>query len=510
MFNFIQAIEGIDFKGALKVLADKAGVEIVYQKGQKSEDDERDRLFAVMDAATLFFATHLNEGAREYLKKRGMNDESMKTFRLGFAGNGWTDALDQLKKKGFSEKDILDAGVVKRSEQGRLVDKFRNRIMFPIADSAGRIVAFSGRTFGPDAHPDAPKYLNSPETPLFKKSRILYGFDTAKLSMRKLHCAVLVEGQMDLVMSHQAGWTNTVAVSGTAFTAEHAHLLLRMTENLILALDPDEAGVKAVGRAARLALAAGLNVKVAQLPPEKDPADLIRDEGPDVWKDIIKNAKDIITFLLDVIEARTSDKDRMRRMVEAAVLPFIIDVKSPIAREHYIHEIADRLSVSEAAVIEAVKNLPEVPREAQHETAAPVHVAIPPKSKKEDRAQRAYAILLWQETLPKPLIDCGQYAADLAQAVGPERFSELSAIPDTDRERLRFGAEGLYTKDRSPQKDIVDFIQTLHRERLSSELEGITREIKVAERKGDSEALESILARSRSLTADIAKLHKEV
>jgi DNA primase len=146
--------------------------------------------------------------------------------------------------------------------------------MFPISDSAGRIIGFSGRIFGEDASPEAPKYLNSPETPLFHKSRILYGFDKAKMSMRKLNCALLVEGQMDLIASHQAGWSNTVAVSGTAFTAEHAALIKRMTENIILALDPDEAGIKAAGRAARAALASGLNVKVAQLPHGLDPADL--------------------------------------------------------------------------------------------------------------------------------------------------------------------------------------------------------------------------------------------
>src|SRR5262249_1031153 len=141
------------------------------------------------------------------------------------------------------------------------------------------------------------------------------------------------EGQMDLLASHQAGWTNTVAVSGTAFTSEHAALIKRMTENLIIALDPDEAGIKAAGRAARAALASGLNVKVAQLPKGLDPADLIKEKGADAWKESIKNAKDIITFLLDVLEAHAKSPDQFRRNVEAAVLPFLNDIQSPIARE---------------------------------------------------------------------------------------------------------------------------------------------------------------------------------
>src|SRR5580698_5887155 len=298
IFSFIEQIEGLDFKGALKVLADKAGVEIVYERGGKEKRDDRDRLFELLESATIFYIGRLSEEAKQYLHERGMQDATIKEFRLGLAGNGWTDCSDHLKAKGFTEKEIIDAGIGKKGERS-ILDKFRNRIMFPIADSAGRVIGFSGRIFGENASPEAPKYLNSPETPLFHKSRILYGFDKAKLSMRKLGCAVLVEGQMDLLASHQAGWGNTVAVSGTAFTPEHAQLIRRMTDNLVIALDADEAGMKAAGRAARAALQGGLNVKVARLPAGSDPADLILKEGADKWKAAIKESKDIITFLLD-------------------------------------------------------------------------------------------------------------------------------------------------------------------------------------------------------------------
>src|SRR5262249_25832267 len=200
----------------------------------------------------------INEEEKKYVRERGIEDKTIGALRIGWAGKEWSEASEYLKKKGFRDKELLDTGVAKKNERGQLSDKFRNRIMFPIADSAGRVVGFSGRIFGEDASPEAPKYLNSPETPLFLKSRILYGFDKAKMSMRKLNCAVLDEGQMDLLMSHQAGWGNTVAVSGTAFTSEHAVLIKRMTENIVIALDPDEAGIKAAGRAARAALAGGL------------------------------------------------------------------------------------------------------------------------------------------------------------------------------------------------------------------------------------------------------------
>ena len=196
-------------------------MEIVYERGGKEQKDERDRLFEMLEVATIFYASRLDDDAKKYLRERGMSDATTQLFRLGLAGDSWSELSDFLKGKKFSEKEILDGGLAKKNERGSLIDKFRNRIMFPIGDSAGRIVGFSGRTFGPHASPEAPKYLNSPETPLFHKSRILYGFDKAKLAMHKLSCAVLVEGQMDLLASFQAGWGNTVAVSGTAFTAEH-------------------------------------------------------------------------------------------------------------------------------------------------------------------------------------------------------------------------------------------------------------------------------------------------
>src|SRR3989338_354631 len=365
IFSFVEQIEGLDFKGALKVLADKAGVTIEYSRGRKEDKDERERLFELLEVATIFYSSRMNDAALQYLKERGLDKKTMHSFRLGFAGNEWSEESDYLKGKKFTEKEILDAGLAKKTERGSLVDKFRNRIMFPIADSAGRIIGFSGRIFGEDASPEAQKYLNSPETVLFRKSRILYGFDKAKLAMRKHNCAVLVEGQIDLLASHQAGWGNTVAVSGTAFTPEHAALLKRMTENLVIALDADTAGIKAAGRAARAALQGGLNVKVAKLPSELDPADLILSAGggsssggKEAWSKVIREAKDIITFLLDTLEEHSKAKDIFRRSVESIVLPFLSDVVSPIAREQYVREIAKRLGVSEHAVAEALEKQP--------------------------------------------------------------------------------------------------------------------------------------------------------
>lgn len=501
-FSFVEAIEGLDFKGALKVLAEKANVPLVYSRGEKESIDDRDRLFALLETATLFYQQQLTDEAKKYLHDRGMQDATIAAFRLGWAGKDWSLLSDYLKKKGFNEKEILDAGLAKKNERGQLSDKFRNRILFPIGDSAGRIIGFSGRIFGEDASPEAPKYLNSPETPLFHKSRILYGFDKAKMSMRKLACAVLVEGQMDLLASHQAGWDNTVAVSGTAFTAEHAALIKRMTENLVLALDPDEAGIKAAGRAARAALSTGLNVKVVQLPDGLDPADMIKERGPEAWKESIKNAKDIITFLLDVLEAHAKAPDRFRRNVEAVVLPFLSDIQSPIAREQYAREIANRLGVSQPAVLDALAKVPTVPQPPEAERAV---VARP---KDSFRAKNAYAILVWQESLPKSKLDIKDLERQLVESIGEEAFHELRELPVPEQEHLRFSAERLYGPDRSPLHDFEHLTRVIARERLAVELAVVTAELRAAENKGDSEASQRLMERSKLLTGQIANLHK--
>lgn len=498
IFSFVQAIEGVDFKGALKMLAERAGVELVYSRGEKKNDT--DRLFAAMEAATIFYQTKLNTDAKEYLKGRGVSDGTITAFRIGYAGDAWSELSDHLKRKKFSEKEIVDAGLAKKGERGTLTDKFRNRIMFPIADTAGRIVAFSGRTFGEKAHPDAPKYLNSPETALYHKSRILYGFDRAKQSIRKHNFAVLVEGQIDLILSHQAGWANTVAVSGTAFTVEHASLLKRMSENLCVALDADQAGFKAATRSARAALQAGMQVKVAQLPVGFDPADLISKEGAEAWRGVIRGAKDIITFLLDTLAAHAKDGMQLRRSVETIVLPFLAEVHSPIAREQYESEIAKRLGVSTDAVRSAAAKAPQAP-------SPPIPVAtVTRPADAPNRIKQAYGLLLWQESLRAPVIDTEAYARELEGAVGGDVLKELRAMPIDDKETLRFFSEALHAKNGNVQRSANTLLAILRKDRLQSELRAATDALREAEVRGDAEKVDQLSNEVRTLTTVIAEM----
>jgi DNA primase len=261
IFSFVEEIEGIEFVDALKLLADRAGVTLTHDI--KENKSEREHLASLMEEATLFYERQLlqNTAVKAYLVDRGLTEETVRSFRIGFAPLEWRAVYDHLRSKHFSDAEIEKAGLVKPTEGKEPYDRFRGRVMFPIFDANGRVVAFSGRVFGEQKNKDGSdvaKYINSPETPLYDKSSIMFGYDRAKRAIRTQNFTILVEGQMDLIMSHQAGTENTVAVSGTALTEKHLTLLKRLSDNLVFAFDADEAGLRATARAFRLALALGM------------------------------------------------------------------------------------------------------------------------------------------------------------------------------------------------------------------------------------------------------------
>ncbi|MCX6712416.1 MAG: DNA primase [Candidatus Vogelbacteria bacterium] len=258
IISFVQDIEGLDFIEALRILAERAGVEL--EPLHRGEGLATNRLFTLLDEATKFYTQQLdlalNKKARDYLIERGLTEESIKNFRVGFAPDGWRGVYDHLIRLGFNEGEMIKVGLVIANtkagpQASRGYDRFRSRLMFPIANPNGKVVGFSGRIFGAETETTA-KYINSPQTELYNKSKILYGYDRAKQAMRQQDECIFVEGQMDLIMSHQAGATNTVAVSGTALTTEHIQLVKRLTDNIVLANDYDLAGLKASLRAINL------------------------------------------------------------------------------------------------------------------------------------------------------------------------------------------------------------------------------------------------------------------
>lgn len=349
IFSFIQKFDGLNFKESLKVLGEKAGVDISNSNfGEDNLKDEKQKLYQILEEATLFFEDNLekNVDSKKYLEKRGLRKEDIKKWRIGYAKDEWRTLYQVLLNKKYSQKDMMSAGLIKEKD-GKYYDTFRSRIIFPILDSNSKVIAFSGRLF-PEKEGN-PKYLNSPETPVFHKSEILYGWNFAKNEIRRLDYAVLVEGQMDLLMSHQAQTQNTVASSGTALTIDHLNKIKKLTNRIIIAYDSDNAGEKAAQRASELALGIDLEVKIAVLPEGEDPASLILKKKED-WKNALTKSQHLIDFCLNKI-SKNKKGTALLKEVEKTVLPYVNFIKSDVERSHFIRKIAQKIEVSEESIV---------------------------------------------------------------------------------------------------------------------------------------------------------------
>lgn len=364
LFGFVMKRDNLDFQEALKQLADKAGVTLKPQtQADKKHDQERDTLIDIMEAAVAFYRNQMLETtpgkkALDYLYKRGLTDETIKTWGLGYAPDSWSLLLDHLLAKGYTRDLILQAGMLSQGDDGRVYDRFRDRLMFPIRGIYGKMAGFGGRVLNPD---DVPKYLNSPATDLFDKGRLLYGLDQARATMRAESQAVIVEGYMDVIGLHQAGFTNAVSPMGTALTEAQFHLVKKMTSNIILALDPDAAGQKATLRGLETARKAmdmdeqldfdsrGLlkierflkaDIRVTTLPEGKDPDEIVL-ENPDAWRKIISEAKPVVNHVMDSLSQGQDLADpKVKRSIAEQVLPLIEDVGNTIEREAYRQRLA--------------------------------------------------------------------------------------------------------------------------------------------------------------------------
>lgn len=387
MFTFIQKMEGVDFKGALKILADRVGIELVPEDPKKR--DAREHQYALLDAAAEYFFTMREEhtSVTDYIEKRGVKKQTMIAWRIGYAKDEWRALRTYLKDKGFTDEEMLSAGLIKKADGGKEpYDVFRDRIMFPLMDASGRVVAFSGRTLKDEA--GVPKYVNSPETELFQKSEVLYGYDKAKHGIRHYNFSLVVEGQFDLVLAHQAGYTNTVAVSGTALTSHHIMLLMRLSSNVMLALDADRAGISAMKRVAVPMLHAGMDVKVAVLPEGKDPADIVK-EDPKELKRIVKEGIHVIEFLLAVLRKNAGDDRTYKLRVREEVLPLLVAIDNRMDREHFESVVAEHTGATKDGIHHEVARIEEeYLRTTQPKSQAPHTPQVEPRVAKSDRRER--------------------------------------------------------------------------------------------------------------------------
>lgn len=348
IFSFIMEVEGMEFPEALKHLASKAGVELQeYSPKDKKQSQLKKRIIKINELATKYYQTSLlkNPGALNYLKERGVTKQGIKDFELGYAPNSPNGLVNLLKKHAFTEEEIQKAGIAtKRNSQ--LYDIFRERIMFPFVSPAGEHLGFTGRLLKESGF--GPKYLNTPQTIIYNKSNFLYGLNVAKEDVRKKDHIVLLEGNLDVVSSSQAGVKQVVAASGTAVTALQLRQIQRLTENLIFCLDTDRAGIEATIRSLEIAASADLKVSVASIPKGyKDPDELIKAEGVEQWEISLQSAQDAYVWMIETLAKNIDLKSPAQKGSYAKSVIKILDlIKNPVSKESYKKYLADKLEVS--------------------------------------------------------------------------------------------------------------------------------------------------------------------
>jgi DNA primase len=349
MFSFVMEMEGLDFRGALELLARKAGIDLdQYRSSQSSaRGKERDRLYEIIDAAATFYQKSLNTNmeALEYVrKKRRFSKETQLEWRLGYSPATGTALIEHLRSRKFSDKEIQAAGLSTQRYRG-MGDMFRGRVMIPLCDREGRVVGFTARILKDD--PKAPKYINTPQTLLYDKSNHVFGFHLAKDAIRRNKFAVIAEGNLDVISSHQAGVRQVVATAGTALTEGQLKLLGRFTEDVRLSFDADDAGLNATERSIPTANKVGVRLSIVTIPEGKDPDELIK-ANPLKWKEIIQNSQYAVDWLIEQYSSRKdlSSADGKKEFTEV-ILTFIKKLDSPVEEEHYKKHIAKLVGIDE-------------------------------------------------------------------------------------------------------------------------------------------------------------------
>ena len=359
IFSFVMKIEGLEFRDALKLLAEKAGVELKSSGYKSGDGGKKKRIFEVVEVSRKFYEECLKiktgKKASEYLIERGLSKNTIEKFQLGYAPDSWDLLSKFLQKKGYQENEIFSAGMTVKKDRGGYYDRFRGRIMFPINNISEQTIGFSSRVM-PGQDESQAKYINTPETILYNKSQVLYGLDKAKLAIRKNNLAILVEGNMDVIASFQAKIENVVAASGTALTSEQIRIIKRYTDNVAFSFDLDPAGIKAANRGIEIALAEGMNVQVITVPEGKDPADCVK-SNPDLWKEAVKSPSPVMEFYFDSVFAKYDPtKIEDKKKIAAELLNIISKISNKIEQSHYLQILAEKLSVDEKILAETLEN----------------------------------------------------------------------------------------------------------------------------------------------------------
>lgn len=544
IFEFVKQIEGVEFPEALQILAARVGVTLSRPTVEyKKELDEKKTLYSINEWAAKYYAKVLSdspgaENARAYVQKRGFAPDTVQQWQIGYAPDDFHSFENFIVKKGFQRREAVDAGLLIEKDAGsssdraqdRFFDRFRGRLMFPLLDIHGRVVGFTARLLearrleGAEG-PTQAKYVNSPETPIYSKSHLIYGLNFAKTEIRRQDGVVVVEGNADVITCHEAGFTNVVGSSGTAFTEAQLELLKRFTPNISFAFDVDEAGLTATRRAVELALSQGFNVKIIFIPSglAKDPDELIR-RDPKLWEEQVKSAKNFLDFYFQGIFGNLNpDSSQKKKQAVADLLPLLSLLPDPIDRAHYVKELAFRVGVDEKLILDLLNK-----RFAAKASASPRagnRPAAARKTKQEILERRVLSLFLkygksitadWDglgsDDFSVPVLreiyslaasEVKQTNFDLAQ------FLEANSKFQPEIELLLFALENelSFDPDVNLEEMKKQFLAELKVETTKRKMQELAHRIQQAEVGGRGEEARSLSSEFNNLTRELAKYH---
>lgn len=516
VIKFVMKMEGLDFPQALEKLARRAGVELTQRRGRESSKG-KERLFQAVEWAVKYYQASLikNPKALEYLiKQRGLSREVIVQFRLGYAPDNWTALTTFLQKKGFNVPELAQAGLVGQGGRSGAYDMFRGRVMFPVVDVQGRPVGFSARVLEESATSGG-KYINTPQGPLYDKSRIIFGLDQARDAIREHDEVVLVEGNMDVVSSHQAGVRQVVAASGTALTIDQLKALGRLTKNLKLAFDQDNAGLVATERAIELSQKLGLNLQVVDMGKAKDPDELIKQDVK-LWQQTIKQARYVIDYLFERFEQEYDLTSALgKRQLTDRLAPTLRRLADAVEKDHYLQKLAKAVGGEVEAVKQKVEAAKQAPLKAPGFTP-PTPQRVRPRSAQDRVEEALLAVNLVYPDVRMSLEDLAaeDFALDDNRAVftalaaagkkpADKLAEELSNLGDYVKILTLKGEEefaSLAPADRSFEAfNLAKRLIALSRHKTKTE---ISQKLRAAEQAGDTEQVRRLLQQYQAIITE--------
>lgn len=546
VITFIEEIEGVEFKEALKILAERAGLDYLkYQgiSGQGGNADQKERVRLILEKTADFYGKNLlalpGKEALDYLKSRGISDESIRIFRLGYAPkrneNGAPSALfDYLRKLGFLPADIVASGsVYKKDNLDVYVDRFRDRVVFPVSDSLGRIAGFSARILPGDTSGQG-KYINTPQTDYYDKSSLLYGFFQAKTAIRENGQVVMLEGNLDVVLSHQAGVKQAVATCGTALGARQLKILRHYTDNLIMAFDADVAGIKATKKAAELAWMQEFDTKIIPIEAGKDVADIVR-EDPKKWVSLVKKRKSVAGFFYGLAFGKRKLNLQQKKIITEKLLKIYSLLPSRVEQSYYLRKLAEKVKVPENYLWEKIDSL-----KGRERTNNYLKKAQEPEN--HDSAHRVSRRTLLEERIMGIIygyprfyyqyfdeLTCVEFEDPAMKKIFEEISAYLNGFSENEGSKakiknLEFSSRNLELKAseialkterelgedfwddiEKVQKEFVNTIRSTQKEILSEKRKDILSKIKLAEKNKDVSQVDELMKELQSMSQEMVK-----